>query len=146
MLNANEVRSTNPLAPGPRAQSHLFNMANHHHGLRKLISASPTYSLPVCRFASTAPRARNLASPLSRLMANPPPPQQTGLLRPEFPLKKEWPPNFSKLSVQEHFRYEKKFNRRVAYATRRPVWNKTIQIIQVVMAASKCGEGLENDE
>ncbi|KAH6656277.1 hypothetical protein BKA67DRAFT_654624 [Truncatella angustata] len=45
--------------------------------------------------------------------------------------KKVWPPDFSKLSQKEQFRFEKKYKRRVVLATARPRWDKYVKMAQL---------------
>lgn len=51
--------------------------------------------------------------------------------------RKIWPPDFSKLSQREQFRYEKKYKRRVKLATARPRWNKYVKIAQLFSVSGK---------
>jgi hypothetical protein len=48
-----------------------------------------------------------------------------------YKLKAEWPPDFSKLSPQEKFRYEKRYKRRVHHLSVRPRWNKMVKLVQL---------------
>lgn len=45
--------------------------------------------------------------------------------------KKMWPPDFSKLSKKEQFRFEKRYKRRVRLATARPRWDKFVRLAQL---------------
>lgn len=45
--------------------------------------------------------------------------------------KKVWPPDFSKLSQREQFRFEKRYKRRVKLATARPRWEKFVKLAQL---------------
>ncbi|KAI0192210.1 hypothetical protein EV127DRAFT_426327 [Xylaria flabelliformis] len=45
--------------------------------------------------------------------------------------KKVWPPDFSKLSGKEQFRFEKRYKRRVRLATARPRWDKFVRLAQL---------------
>ncbi|KAI0517305.1 hypothetical protein F5B22DRAFT_116472 [Xylaria bambusicola] len=49
----------------------------------------------------------------------------------EYKPKKVWPPDFSKLSKKEQFRFEKRYKRRIRLATARPRWNKLVQLAQL---------------
>jgi len=49
-----------------------------------------------------------------------------------YPTKKTWPPNFKKLTPQEQLRFEKKYKRRVALASRRPRWDKAVKFAQYI--------------
>jgi len=60
-----------------------------------------------------------------------PPPEPAFLVVPDYPPRKQWPPDFSRLSQQQQYRFEKKHKRRVIYATRRPGWTKGVQIAQL---------------
>jgi len=44
--------------------------------------------------------------------------------------KKRWPPDFSKLTPKEQFRFEKKFRRRNKLAWARPRWSKFTKLVQ----------------
>ncbi|KAK8134246.1 hypothetical protein PG984_006258 [Apiospora sp. TS-2023a] len=48
-----------------------------------------------------------------------------------FKPKKIWPPDFSKLSEKEQFRFERKYKRRVKLATMRPRWDKYVKLAQL---------------
>lgn len=54
-----------------------------------------------------------------------------------YRLKKVWPPDFSKLSPAEQFRFEKKYKRRVKLAAARPRWNKFIKLTQLFSVTCK---------
>ncbi|KAI1098026.1 hypothetical protein F4804DRAFT_346662 [Jackrogersella minutella] len=45
--------------------------------------------------------------------------------------KKIWPPDFSKLSEKEKFRFERRYKRRVKLATARPRWDKYVRLAQL---------------
>ncbi|KAI2777562.1 hypothetical protein F4815DRAFT_448135 [Daldinia loculata] len=45
--------------------------------------------------------------------------------------KKIWPPDFSKLSQKEQFRFERRYKRRVKLATARPRWDKLVRLTQL---------------
>ncbi len=66
----------------------------------------------------------------------PPPAAQANLYR----TKKVWPPDFSKLSAQEQFRFEKRYKRRVKHISARPRWNKMVKLAQLfsITGRSKC--------
>jgi len=74
---------------------------------------------------------------LARRMATAPKPQLTTHTNP-FKTKKVWPPDFSKLSTHEQFRYEKKYKRRLKLATARPTWNKMIKLGQLFSITCMC--------
>ncbi|KAI0203214.1 hypothetical protein F4808DRAFT_55636 [Astrocystis sublimbata] len=46
--------------------------------------------------------------------------------------KKVWPPDFTKLSEKEQFKFEKRYKRRVILATARPRWDKNVKLAQLV--------------
>lgn len=80
---------------------------------------------------------RRLASPF-RASASPPPPASAPKLSPDnvYSLsqhkpKKVWPPDFSKLSTKEQFRFERRYKRRVKLATARPRWDKYVRLAQL---------------
>lgn len=50
--------------------------------------------------------------------------------RNPYRAKKRWPPDFSKLSPKEQFRFEKKFRRRNKLAWARPRWTKATKLVQ----------------
>ncbi|KIW01135.1 uncharacterized protein PV09_07421 [Verruconis gallopava] len=50
--------------------------------------------------------------------------------RNRYRAKKKWPPDFSKLSEKEQFRFEKKWRRRNKLAWARPRWNKATKLVQ----------------
>lgn len=61
----------------------------------------------------------------------PPPPQEPfDFTRNRYRAKKTWPPDFSKLSPKEQFRFEKKFRRRNKLAWARPRWVKFTKLMQ----------------
>ncbi|KAJ1338088.1 hypothetical protein MN608_00946 [Microdochium nivale] len=45
--------------------------------------------------------------------------------------KKIWPPDFTKLSEKEQFRFERRYKRRVKLATARPRWDKYVRLAQL---------------
>lgn len=47
-----------------------------------------------------------------------------------YPLKKVWPPDFTKLPPQSQFRFEKKYKRRLALKAARPRWDKAVKLTQ----------------
>ncbi|KAI2611776.1 uncharacterized protein GGS25DRAFT_520087 [Hypoxylon fragiforme] len=51
-------------------------------------------------------------------------------------LKKVWPPDFSKLSEKEKFRFERRYKRRVKLASARPRWDKFMRLVQLVSVTS----------
>ncbi|KAI1652818.1 hypothetical protein F4813DRAFT_376607 [Daldinia decipiens] len=50
--------------------------------------------------------------------------------------KKIWPPDFSKLSQKEQFRFERRYKRRVKLATARPRWDKFVRLVQLFSVTS----------
>ncbi|XXG97847.1 hypothetical protein Hte_004161 [Hypoxylon texense] len=50
--------------------------------------------------------------------------------------KKVWPPDFSKLSEKEQFRFERRYKRRLLLATARPRWDKLIRFTQLFSVTS----------
>lgn len=67
---------------------------------------------------------------LVRRLAAAPKPKLTIQNNP-YKTKKVWPPDFSKLSPHEQFKFEKRYKRRVKLASARPKWNKIIQLTQL---------------
>ncbi|KAI8962060.1 hypothetical protein F5Y11DRAFT_347880 [Daldinia sp. FL1419] len=53
------------------------------------------------------------------------------LYRSPYKPKKIWPPDFSKLSEKEQFRFERRYKRRVKLATARPRWDKFVRLAQL---------------
>ena len=52
--------------------------------------------------------------------------------------KKVWPPDFSKLSAKEQFRFERRYKRRVKLATARPRWDKYVRLAQLCSVTGRC--------
>ncbi|KAI1471511.1 uncharacterized protein F4812DRAFT_455625 [Daldinia caldariorum] len=81
------------------------------------------FSTLVRRTALRAPISLNVRNastkPLRELYNNP------------YKPKKIWPPDFSKLSEKEKFRFERRYKRRVKLATARPRWDKFIRLVQL---------------
>jgi len=67
---------------------------------------------------------------IRRTAAGPKPPAFNVFTNP-YKTKKVWPPDFSKLSRQEQFRYEKRFKRRVQILAQRPKLTKIIKLTQL---------------
>ncbi|KAI0376382.1 hypothetical protein F5Y04DRAFT_211034 [Hypomontagnella monticulosa] len=55
----------------------------------------------------------------------------TGIYNSRYKPKKVWPPDFSKLSEKEQFRFERRYKRRVKLATARPRWDKLVRLTQL---------------
>ncbi|OTB04879.1 hypothetical protein M426DRAFT_320460, partial [Hypoxylon sp. CI-4A] len=55
----------------------------------------------------------------------------TGIYNSRYKPKKIWPPDFSKLSEKEQFRFERRYKRRVKLATARPRWDKAVRLAQL---------------
>ncbi|KAK9424567.1 hypothetical protein SUNI508_03443 [Seiridium unicorne] len=70
---------------------------------------------------SLPPRLRNATRAPSALVYN----------NSRYKPRKIWPPDFSKLSQKEQFRFEKKYKRRVRLATARPRWDKYVKMAQL---------------
>jgi hypothetical protein len=64
-------------------------------------------------------------------MKTSPPPTTNIYLNSRYKPKKVWPPNFSKLSEKEQFRFERRYKRRVKLATARPRWDKYVKLAQL---------------
>ncbi|KAI2466124.1 hypothetical protein F4781DRAFT_368408 [Annulohypoxylon bovei var. microspora] len=47
-----------------------------------------------------------------------------------YKLKKMWPPDFSRLSPKDQFRFERRYKRRLRLAAVRPRWDKFIRLAQ----------------
>ncbi|KAI1281736.1 hypothetical protein F5Y07DRAFT_268191 [Xylaria sp. FL0933] len=75
------------------------------------------------RLASRAPIAPNLRN------ATPPP--TSAFVSSRYKPKKVWPPDFSRLSEKEQFRFERRYKRRVKLATARPRWDKFVRLAQL---------------
>ncbi|EMR70960.1 hypothetical protein UCREL1_2008 [Eutypa lata UCREL1] len=61
-----------------------------------------------------------------------------GLPNTRFKLKKVWPPDFSKLSEKEQFRFERRYKRRIKLATARPRWDKIVKLAQLSSITCEC--------
>lgn len=95
---------------------------------RVLISVSTLDCLP--QPATSRPRLVAMIPTLVRRAAaavKPPPVAPANL----YKTKKVWPPDFSKLSPQEQFRFEKRYKRRVKHISARPRWNKMVKLAQL---------------
>lgn len=57
-------------------------------------------------------------------------------IRELYPPKKVWPPDFTRLSLQEQLKFEKKFKRRLAIRADRPRWTKMIKLVQLFTLTS----------
>ncbi|KAI1095313.1 hypothetical protein F5B19DRAFT_339410 [Rostrohypoxylon terebratum] len=53
-----------------------------------------------------------------------------------YKLKKVWPPDFSKLSPKDQFRFERRYKRRLRLAAVRPRWDKFIKLAQLFSMVS----------
>jgi hypothetical protein len=73
---------------------------------------------------------------IARRMAQAAKPQISASIGPSK-LKKQWPPDFSKLSPQEQLRFEKRYKRRIHHIAQRPKWNKMIQLAQLFTISCK---------
>ncbi|KAI1426280.1 hypothetical protein F5Y12DRAFT_742644 [Xylaria sp. FL1777] len=73
-----------------------------------------------------APKLRNaMRTPPEGLYAN-----------SQYKPKKVWPPDFSRLSEKEQFRFERRYKRRLKLATARPRWDKLIRLVQLASVTS----------
>jgi hypothetical protein len=63
----------------------------------------------------------------------------TAIYTSRFKPKKIWPPDFSKLSPKEQFRFEKKYKRRIRLATARPRWDKFVGVAQLLSVTGESG-------
>lgn len=90
---------------------------------------SSSSSLPT----SSSPSPRTTLRSLFGLTSSPPsnyiPAPFTGANNP-YTTRKSWPPDFSKLAERDRFHYEKTFRRRLKLKWARPVWTKSIKILQ----------------
>ena len=55
-----------------------------------------------------------------------------------YKAKRPWPPDFSKLSEKHKFRLEKRYRRRAKLKWARPEWTKSVKLVQLGSAISKC--------
>ncbi len=69
--------------------------------------------------ATLARRAASVAKTPLAISANP------------YKTKKVWPPDFSQLSPQEQFRFEKRYKRRVKLLAERPRWTRLVKLTQL---------------
>lgn len=51
--------------------------------------------------------------------------------------RKVWPPDFKELTHQQQLRFEKKYKRRVALASRSPRWDKGVKYAQLATMAGQ---------
>ncbi|KAI1311731.1 hypothetical protein F5Y03DRAFT_342138 [Xylaria venustula] len=79
------------------------------------------------RMATGPPKLLN-ATPTTAPIANNP-----------YKPKKVWPPDFSKLSQKEQFRFERRYKRRIKLATARPRWNKLVGLAQLGSVTCESG-------
>ena len=56
---------------------------------------------------------------------------------PVYKLKKVWPPDMKSMTAQQQLRFEKKYKRRLMYATARPRWDKFIRLAQLCATAGR---------
>jgi hypothetical protein len=54
-----------------------------------------------------------------------------------YKARKEWPPDFSRLSKKYQFRYERKYKRRAKLKWARPRWTKAVKIAQMSSVLGK---------
>ncbi|KAI1382832.1 uncharacterized protein F4822DRAFT_98118 [Hypoxylon trugodes] len=66
-----------------------------------------------------APKLRNIPKPIPQFYDS------------RYKPKKVWPPDFSKLSEKEQFRFERRYKRRMKLATARPRWDKYVKLTQL---------------
>ncbi|KAL9618532.1 MAG: hypothetical protein Q9160_006788 [Pyrenula sp. 1 TL-2023] len=90
---------------------------------------SSSSSLPTSSSPSTRPTLRSLFGLTSPPPSNYIPAPFTGANNP-YTTRKSWPPDFSKLAERDRFHYEKTFRRRMKLKWARPVWTKSIKILQ----------------
>lgn len=86
-------------------------------------------------FSTLARRA--VQSPLPPRFRNPNAANLPGIYSRYKP-KKVWPPDFSKLSAKEQFRFERRYKRRVKLATARPTWDKYVRLAQLCSVTGRC--------
>lgn len=60
-----------------------------------------------------------------------------GIYNSRYKPRKIWPPDFSRLSQKEQFRFEKKYKRRVKLATARPRWDKFVRMAQLLSVTGR---------
>jgi hypothetical protein len=87
-------------------------------------------------FASLVRRSATNTSPIN--LRNSSRISLAGTYTSRYKPKKIWPPDFSKLSQKEQFRFEKKYKRRVKLATARPRWDKYVKMAQLVTVTGEC--------
>ncbi|KAI0182092.1 hypothetical protein GGR52DRAFT_527393 [Hypoxylon sp. FL1284] len=85
-------------------------------------------------FATLARRSAERHAPtiFRNATATPPPEAYVNPYKP----KKVWPPDFSKLSEKEQFRFERRYKRRLILATARPRWDKVVRLAQLFSVTS----------
>ncbi|KAI1417925.1 hypothetical protein F5Y13DRAFT_33274 [Hypoxylon sp. FL1857] len=74
---------------------------------------------------------RMAAMPIAPKLRNATMKPLTGVYNSRYKPKKVWPPDFSKLSEKEQFRFERRYKRRVKLATARPRWDKFVRLAQL---------------
>ncbi|KAF2971479.1 hypothetical protein GQX73_g2171 [Xylaria multiplex] len=80
----------------------------------------PTLVRRLAASPPVAPKLRNATPPPTAIYAN-----------SRYKPKKVWPPDFSRLSQKEQFRFERRYKRRVKLATARPRWDKLVRLAQL---------------
>ncbi|KAI0413994.1 hypothetical protein F5X98DRAFT_378269 [Xylaria grammica] len=81
----------------------------------------PTLARRMATGPPVAPKLRNvMRTPLPGISASLP-----------YKPKKVWPPDFSKLSEKEQFRFERRYKRRVKLAAARPRWDRYVGLAQL---------------
>ncbi|KAI1322114.1 hypothetical protein F5Y16DRAFT_54886 [Xylariaceae sp. FL0255] len=81
-------------------------------------------SAPVSPFAKrVAAAAQSVAQANSKA-------KPLGVYNSIYKPKKVWPPDFTKLSEKQQFRFEKRYKRRIALASQRPNWDRYTRMAQ----------------
>ncbi|KAH6621521.1 hypothetical protein B0J18DRAFT_432692 [Chaetomium sp. MPI-SDFR-AT-0129] len=90
----------------------------------------PTLSRRLAVTRRLAQAVESAAEVPTTATASPTPPAH-----PVYRLRKKWPPDFSTMSPQQQFRFEKKFKRRITDARATPRFDMALRLFQVVITA-----------
>ncbi|KAI1175123.1 hypothetical protein F4777DRAFT_579248 [Nemania sp. FL0916] len=87
----------------------------------------------VRRLAPSRPAAASMFANATKRATAPAPAPMTRAeyVHGNYKRKKVWPPDFSKLSEKQKFKFEKRYKRRVLLATQRPRWDMLIRLMQL---------------
>lgn len=121
--------------PFPLRPHHLFSRPDEDHKPPAMFRTAARQAVLFGPFARSAP------SPFKRTS------EYVQEMKARYPPKKNWPPDFERLTNAEQLRFEKKYKRRLKLAQARPRWDKFIRLTQFwsitcklasEMSVSKC--------